>query len=519
MILITSGAYLDQEFRSEFGRIPPAFLPVGNRRLYTYQVDSLPAEQRKVMTLPESFSVPSHDLTELEKIGVEVLFLDENLSLGQSVVTAINLSSHGPDAPLYILHGDTLITDLPAGEPDLVTLSEIDGAYNWAVHLPDHEDLLVQLDDTEPPRRVQIANGYFAFSDSGLLVRSIISAGNNFVQGINVYARTQAVSTRVVDHWLDFGHIHTFYRSKSRMTTQRAFNDLSIGHKIVRKTSTDANKMNAEYRWFKNLPDDLRVYAPHLIRRLEGNEPGYELEYLYLTSLNEMYVFGMLPAFVWRDALRGCFDFLDACRGHSVEVSDTESSLFLDKTRRRLEQFSNESGTSLTNHWSVNGAQVPDLMSIADSTAEIIPVAETNCLIHGDFCFSNILFDFRTQSIKVIDPRGLDGTGTLCAGGDPNYDIAKLAHSVCGLYDFIVAGFVECSVQDHQVSLVLPRSQALDDTQSIFLRMVAERGVTREQVFAMQVHLFLAMLPLHQDHPERQQALLGNALRLFTEIQ
>ncbi|MCW1529060.1 hypothetical protein OLR80_01745, partial [Campylobacter jejuni] len=41
-------------------------------------------------------------------------------------------------------------------------------------------------------------------------------------------------------------------------------------------------------------------------------------------------------------------------------------------------------------------------------------------LIHGDFCFSNIMYDFRAGAIKTFDPRGCDFNGkiTPCGGGD-----------------------------------------------------------------------------------------------------
>lgn len=38
MIVILSGQYVEQDLRAEFGQIPPSFLPVGNKRLYTYQI-------------------------------------------------------------------------------------------------------------------------------------------------------------------------------------------------------------------------------------------------------------------------------------------------------------------------------------------------------------------------------------------------------------------------------------------------------------------------------------------------
>lgn len=42
MFLIMSGAYVGQELESEFGRIPPSFLPLGNRRLFQHQVALAP---------------------------------------------------------------------------------------------------------------------------------------------------------------------------------------------------------------------------------------------------------------------------------------------------------------------------------------------------------------------------------------------------------------------------------------------------------------------------------------------
>ena len=36
MILITSAQYLVAEFQIEFGKLPPAFLPLGQKRFYEY---------------------------------------------------------------------------------------------------------------------------------------------------------------------------------------------------------------------------------------------------------------------------------------------------------------------------------------------------------------------------------------------------------------------------------------------------------------------------------------------------
>jgi hypothetical protein len=55
---------------------------------------------------------------------------------------------------------------------------------------------------------------------------------------------------------------------------------------------------------------------------------------------------------------------------------------------------------------------------------------------------------------------------------------------------------------------------------ALFLEMVAKRfALTARQLAAMQVQLFLSMLPLHSDDRDRQLALLANALRLYASIE
>ncbi len=524
MIVITSASYIDQEFSSEFGLIPPAFLPVGNRCLYEHQARALPTTERRVLTVPESFEVSVFDRQRLAELGLEVLAIPEGLSLGESVVCAINLAGHRPDAPLRILHGDTLIQDLPGAKLDVVTLSEVDGAYNWAAWHETGEQRLTQLDEDRMVGRVRIANGYFAFADTGLFVRSVIHASGSFVQGVNNYARERPITGVDVERWFDFGHEHTYYRSKARMTTERAFNTLFIGRETVRKTSRDRGKMAAEYHWYSALPGDLRIYVPQLVRELDGPEAGYEIQYLYLPSLNELFVFGRLPLFIWHGIFGACLAFLEACRRHGPDQASGPSAnaFFSDKTRRRLAQWQGQSGADLSAPWKINGQDIPGINEIVERTGAMIasmPEAQP-CVVHGDLCFSNILYDFRSQSIKVVDPRGCLPDGTRSIYGDPRYEIAKLAHSVCGLYDFIVAGYYALEASGRELRLELPASGGIRDAQKAFLALVEQQyGLTHGLLTAMQVHLFLSMLPLHADDARRQTALLGNALRLYAELE
>ena len=134
-------------------------------------------------------------------------------------------------------------------------------------------------------------------------------------------------------------------------------------------------------------------------------------------------------------------------------------------------------------------------------------------------CFSNILYDFKSKSIKVIDPRGLLADGHISMWGDVRYDVAKFAHSVLGMYDYIIGGrYTYRQYTANDMSLVFDTHDVITGIQTCFKQM-RFAGYTIEElsVYPIMILLFLSMLPLHADRPDRQNAFLANALRLYVE--
>ena len=61
-IIITSGAYAGPDFVSTFGLLPPAFLPVGNQRLYELQAELIDKnDSRKIISVPDDFMIEDHE--------------------------------------------------------------------------------------------------------------------------------------------------------------------------------------------------------------------------------------------------------------------------------------------------------------------------------------------------------------------------------------------------------------------------------------------------------------------------
>lgn len=521
IILISSGAYVDTELAAEFGRLPPAFLPIGHARLYALQLEGLSEiPGRRVLSIPETFEIPPWDLRALTDLGVQIVPVPDDLRLGESLLYVLNIL--GPaNGPVRILHGDTLIYDLPADRLDTVGTGHAGAAYAWGV-FDAADDSFRSMN--EASATAEVLAGFFSFGDDADLRKALAQARGDFIAALNGYHHKKRLGRITVPDWLDFGHLQTFYLARCNIRTQRAFNTLRISYQTVEKSSPKREKMVAEASWFEELPFELRSFTPpYLGRREQGGDPGYAVEYLPLPSLHELFVFGQLGASAWSRIMESCFGFMQACVSTAVpdDMPSAISALTTDKTAARLAQFERESGVSLNQAWRYEGAAMPSLAEIAEITAAAISVDDRSALgvMHGDFCFTNIFFDFRRQQIRTIDPRGMVEDGTSTVYGDVRYDLAKLNHSISGCYDLILANRYACTgFADRNVSLSFPPDGAAGILPAIAAEYrVAGRGTADMETAAVTVHQFLSMLPLHCDRPDRQHAFVANALRLFAQ--
>jgi hypothetical protein len=510
MILITSAAYISPELITEFGKLPPSMLPLQNMRLFQHQLELFRTNEQVVFSLPIDFELTQTDKILFKKCNIKIIKVPLNLSLGQSVVYVLNVVGKYQES-LKILHGDTLFRELPEGT-DLCIVSEEQINYNWT-----HSSGVNQQ---------KVYAGYFSFSNQSLLIKKITENKYQFMDGFESYRNEIRVEEIDTDFWLDFGLVNSYYRSKSFLTTQRVFNDLIINRFSVRKSSSDKKKMFAEAMWFKNTPINLKPFLPALWDFGEdGDKAYYEIEYFYLNTLSDLYVFGNQPLFVWKNILKACNLFITSCLNNrsmaDVDLSSFNDKIYSEKTFSRLKIYALQENISLDEPWIINDVKVPSLNEIVlEMNAAIAnPERKHLCIMHGDLCFSNILYNFKTQSIKVIDPRGLDLDRKETIYGDVRYDVAKLAHSVLGLYDYIIGGcFTYQETNRHTLEFEIQTEPHIAEIQQHFKSQVfGDMNLDQLNTYPILVHLFLSMLPLHSDHPKRQKAMLANALKIYVE--
>ena len=513
MILITSAKYVNPELQSEFGKVPPSFLTLGGKRLYEFQAKLFKKLKEKiVLSLPYGFKLTKFDKDRLSSLGINVLFIPEELNLGESIIYALNMNLPINDS-LKILHGDTYFNYLDNIE-NSICISKVDSNYNWTFMVEDNIPFINITNYNKDELYGYIVNGYFNIKYPYILIQSIMKRGYSFLEGLQEYAKLYPFNAIKNKSWLDFGLVSSYFHSKKEITTERVFNTLVMKNGFVIKSSTFKEKLAGEIYWFNNFPQELSLYIPRFYSDKDGL--SYKTEYLYSNTLAELYVFGNLPSYTWEQIFLSAKRFLTKL--HTYETNNTNINFdFKQKTIDRLSEFSKKSNISINREWIYNGNKYPSLIDIIDNIDKYIQIKSNKFkFIHGDFCFSNIMYDFKSNEIKTFDPRGIDFKGKVNVYGDERYDFAKLMHSVIGLYDFIIFGFYDCKIDNYEIKFELYIPENIRFIQEVFLKVFSHQN--RNDIYAIMIHLFLSMLPLHDDNKNRQEALLANVFRLYKEI-
>lgn len=533
MLLITSGAYLQEEFSTEVGLIPPSLLPIGNKRLYEYQIQFFKEKYKNLresiyISLPESYKLSLFDKNNIEKLGVEIIYVPDHLTLASSILYSWNATAKNHQN-LKILHGDTLFLNLDIKCKNTLSVHPNRGYHKRAKLKVKSENIQLAYNGWSNDKEM-VVSGFFSFKKPLYFMKLLVESKSDFTEAINRYHEEFKLEFTESGEWLDFGHINNFYHARSQLTTQRAFNSLKIDKNTVSKSSEKQPlKIFAEGSWFFNMPLNLTLYTPALLElSKKDNISSYTIEYLYSLPLSDLMVFGNVSNGTWTsifDSLENLlykFSEYKPCKNEILNFINND--LYLSKTLTRLSDYYNQ---SLIDHSKQTFGLVDfqhsyTLEEIAIDSAKYITEANDSdiSIVHGDLCFSNILFDSRSELVKCIDPRGLTIDNKLSIYGDKRYDHAKIYHSVIGKYDFIIANHYYLNIITHEYSEIFDLRIFTDDNfnhiEILYRETILKNSIYIEkEILAITIHLFLSMLPLHFDNPQRQKAFIANALRLY----
>lgn len=306
------------------------------------------------------------------------------------------------------------------------------------------------------------------------------------------------------------------------MLNSRYFNNVTIiDDDTLKKSSTDIQKIIAEYKWY----DQNKIFNCPKVSNLivTNDEASYLIEYIHGHTLADLYINESLPLEVFNDIIVYILNKVnDSKLLNSISYLNYKPQILSMYKKKTLERLS-KTDIDLFTYYTINGEKCPKLIDIINECN--IDVYDSDvCAIHGDLCFSNIIlkdtYDYRNKELNVgdylyfIDPRGILYDKTISSAGDYRYDIGKLAHSIIGLYDQIKNNQIKAiKVSDTEYILDIHESDYKQYVKNKCFSLYYKDPV----IYSIMIHLFLSMIPLHADQPEQQITMFANALRLYQE--
>lgn len=520
----------------------PAMIPVAGRPVIHWTMTylrSLGLFRFKIAVARRGMFVESFvDCTFAQECQVSFIVPTRDGGVGQTVLELLE----GVDTPAaMIVLGDTYFQfSDPAvinGIEPFVLVHPVESSYRWCIAETNSDGLVQRLRDKEQdlatPLKALI--GVYYFPEVELVRRAARDAvGQSQINGkrtelsqiLNGVRSESPIRAITAGDWLDCGNPDRQALSHRSLLQKRAFNELTIDPILgtITKRSRNVEKLIDEINFLRLIPSDLSILFPRVLDySTDWNDPWLRLEYYGYPTLAEAFVFENVDPGIWEQIFAHLHQILTKSfsRWQRPLAAGSLQRMYIEKTRRRLQSISAPRElVTLINHQgtiNVNGRELENLPLLwprLEAEVKRLDDGGQSSIIHGDLCLSNILYDLRSRICKLIDPRGdFGGSGIY---GDQRYDLAKLYHSVYGLYDFITNDLFKITVDGTHISFDIrsgPRHQEISNRfEKVFFASFARRDV-----LLLTGLLFASMPALHYDAPQRQLAMYARSLQLLDE--
>tara|TARA_S200002703_G_scaffold65388_1_gene56443 strand:+ start:4585 stop:5565 length:981 start_codon:yes stop_codon:yes gene_type:complete len=139
-------------------------------------------------------------------------------------------------------------------------------------------------------------------------------------------------------------------------------------------------------------------------------------------------------------------------------------------------------------------------------------------IIHGDFCFGNILHSIYKDSciLKFIDPRGSWGNDGIY--GDKRYDFAKILHSFDGCYEYITNDKFNLKYTNNKIDFEFFNSNYRYISNIFLDNIFKTSNLDISEIKLIEGLLFISMCARHYDSLDRQIIMYATGVRILNQI-
>lgn len=504
----------------------PLLLPAGSglavhQILRFYREGPLPVSIRLVVDEPPPAAVPLH--------GLEPELL-QAITPQPHILGTLKAALATVTTPWVLINP---ITTLPSRPAELRCQIQVgDQALireDWSA-LKQQPDGSWRFESKADPRSEQPSAPFTGIVVAPLAQLQALLAGVPAAEGFDLLHLAQLLVEQgaaavVPTPWHDLGHRTTHASSRRSRLPSRAFNRLHHCRRrdVIVKQSVDAERLQAERAYLTALPGGLQRHFPALLRGEAGEDEALVMEAIPFPSLAELHLHWDLGPNAWLAILERLAAIRAEFRNAAAPLSGSSSWLYGAKLQQRWQGFSAsaQEHTWWQQNLQINGrhhAPLAEQIEILLAALEPLQAQSSLQLIHGDFCFNNILCDPLYTAIRLIDPRGEAApSANLPRGyGDSRYDLVKLFHSIAGHYDAIVNNLFRLRWQTSntlELEIYTPPHQAF--LARAFETVLKPTDLSLQELQLLTSSLFFSMLPLHQEDTERQLALAVSGMLML----
>lgn len=513
-----------------------AMLPLNGKPVISWIIDSLKCNFfYDIVIVSRIEDIQLNDFLNWAYSDIKLVHVDSrnSQSILESIFCGLSNINICDNHIISILLGDTLIFDSFDISLDYLFAGYKYDSKKWCYLEISSDGYLVDLKDEIRNDNLPalVASGYYNFVN-GIAFKKCLEecvALNKYEISdvIKCYTRSYPFSIKIAEQWFDLGHIDGILNSKRRLISSRSFNSLEINPILntITKKSLNNDKLKDELNWYQLMPEELKVLSPRLLTT-DSNDTIVTIvqEYYGYPTLAELFLYSKITKSVWCEIFRHLFILNSEFKKYTGFIEENGYfDVYVNKTLDRIQKLKLQSefaklldsdfiiinGVSYNNLPILLGSFINKLSDLSRSTKE-------SHIIHGDFCFSNILFDVNSFIIKLIDPRGSFGSKGIY--GDSRYEIAKLRHSALGRYDFIVSNLFKISVDNNEINYEIASNENFRISEDIFDSFIVNYGYNLEEIKLIEASLFISMLPLHADNFNRQLVLYVTGILKLNDI-
>jgi dTDP-glucose pyrophosphorylase len=513
-----------------------AMLPLNGKPVISWIIDSLLDKNiHEIVIVCRKEDVELNNFLKWAYSNIKIVHVEKETSktILESIYSGLRSIEISSNHTIGILLGDTLIFDHFDLSLDYLFAGYKNDAKKWCFLEVDSQNYLANLFDEVRNENVEmlVAAGYYNFVHGLEFMNKLIECItlNEFELSdvIKKYATCFPYFVKVADSWYDLGHIEGILNSKRKLINSRSFNSLEINPVLntITKKSQNNEKLRDELNWYKLMPEELKVLSPRLLST-NTNETTVTIvqEFYGYPTLAELFLYGRISKSIWSEIYRHLFVLNSEFRKYTTDnVGISYGEFYINKTLDRIDQLSRQPEFIDLLKYDfilINGREYKNLPILWDAFKEkltgINQFNNESHIIHGDFCFSNILFDVNSFIIKLIDPRGSFGVKGIY--GDSRYEIAKLRHSAIGKYDFIVSNLYKISINENVINYEIATNENSLIAEEIFDSFVINHNYNLEEIKLIETSLFISMLPMHSDNYNRQLMLYVTGILKLNEI-